>query len=107
MAVYLGELEQKVDGQEQQLTVLGGGDEFFIMFKDATNATATYGSRMLGVHAVANGGFTVLDFNLAGNPPCAYSPYTICPIPPRENRLAVAIAAGEKRFPTNKGFPLE
>jgi len=102
-----GRLTFRVDGQEQQLTVLGSGDEFFIMFKDATNATATYGSRMLGAHAVANGAFTVLDFNLAGNPPCAYSQYTICPIPPRENRLAVAIAAGEKRFPTNKGFPLE
>ncbi len=56
--------------------LVGGGGEFFIMFKDATNATATYGSRMLGAHAVANGRFTVLDFNLAGNPPCAYSPYT-------------------------------
>jgi uncharacterized protein (DUF1684 family) len=104
-----GRLTFRVDGQDQHLTVISfhGSDELFMMFKDATNATATYGSRMLGVRAVANGAFTVLDFNLAGNPPCAYSPYTICPIPPRENRLAVAIAAGEKRFPTNKGFPLE
>ena len=84
-----------------------GSDEFFMMFKDATNATATYGSRILTSHVVANGEFTVLDFNLARNPPCAYSPFTNCPLPPRENRLAVAIEAGEKRFPTDKGFPLQ
>jgi uncharacterized protein len=104
-----GRLTFRVDGQDQHLTVIGfpGSDEFFMMFKDATNATATYGSRILTSHVVANGGFTVLDFNLARNPPCAYSPYTNCPLPPRENRLAVAIEAGEKRFPTDKGFPLQ
>jgi uncharacterized protein (DUF1684 family) len=104
-----GRLTFRVDGQDQHLTVISfpGSDEFFMMFKDATNATATYGSRILTSHVVANGEFTVLDFNLAHNPPCAYSPYTNCPLPPRENRLAVAIEAGEKRFPTDKGFPLE
>ena len=81
--------------------------QFYMMFKDATNSTATYGSRLLHSRAVANGQFTVLDFNLAGNPPCAYSAYTTCPLPPRENRLAVAIEAGEKRFPTGQGFKLE
>lgn len=104
-----GRLTFRVGGQEQHLTVIGipGSDEFFMMFKDATNATATYGSRILTSHVVATGQFTVLDFNLARNPPCAYSPYTACPLPPRENRLAVAIEAGEKRFPTNHGFPLQ
>jgi uncharacterized protein (DUF1684 family) len=46
----------------------------------------------------------VIDFNVARNPPCAYSPYTTCPLPPSENRLAVGIEAGEKRFPTERGF---
>jgi uncharacterized protein (DUF1684 family) len=46
----------------------------------------------------------VLDFNVARNPPCAYSQFTTCPLPPAENRLAVAIEAGEKRFPTGRGF---
>ena len=98
-----------LDEREQHLTVLGepGKGEFFMMFKDATNATTTYGSRIVTCHAVRNGEFTVLDFNLARNPPCAYSPYTNCPLPPRENRLAVAIEAGEKRFPTDNGFPLQ
>jgi uncharacterized protein (DUF1684 family) len=47
---------------------------------------------------VVDGDWTVLDFNMAGNPPCAYSPYTICPLPPRENRLEIPVEAGEKRF---------
>jgi hypothetical protein len=59
---------------------------------------------MLGARMVANGEWTVLDFNVARNPPCAYSPYTTCPLPPPENRLAVVIEAGEKQFPTGKGF---
>ena len=74
------------------------------MFKDATNASTTYGYRMLDAPVVAKGEWTVLDFNLASNPPCAYSSYTTCPLPPPENRLAVAIEAGEKRFPTGRGF---
>lgn len=104
-----GRLTFRVDGREQHLTVIGspGSDQFFMMFKDATNATATYGSRIMTSHVVPNGSFTVLDFNLARNPPCAYSPYTACPLPPPENRLAVAIEAGEKRFPTDNGFPLQ
>jgi uncharacterized protein (DUF1684 family) len=53
---------------------------------------------------VKNGEWTVIDFNVAGNPPCAYSKYTTCPLPPAENRLAVAIEAGEKRFPTGREF---
>jgi uncharacterized protein (DUF1684 family) len=104
-----GRLTFHVNGQEQHLTVISfpGSDEFFMMFKDATNATTTYGSRILTSRVVPNGEFTVLDFNMARNPPCAYSPYTNCPLPPRENRLAVAIEAGEKRFPTDKGHPLQ
>ena len=74
------------------------------MFKDATNASTTYGSRMLNPAVVAKGEWTVLDFNVASNPPCAYSQFTTCPLPPAENRLAVAIEAGEKRFPTGRGF---
>jgi hypothetical protein len=78
-----------------------------MMFKDLTNSTTTYGSRIMTTSAVANGQFTVLDFNLARNPPCAYSPYTTCPLPPAENRLAVAVEAGEKRFPLHQGFSLQ
>jgi uncharacterized protein len=103
----VGRLTFRVGDQEQHLTAMSfpGSDAFFIMFKDATNASTTYGSRMVSPKVVANGEWTVVDFNLARNPPCAYSPYTNCPLPPPENRLAVAIEAGEKRFPTDRGFP--
>ena len=102
----VGQLTFSVGDQEQRLTAFGfpDSDQFFVMFKDATNATTTYGYRILSPNVAANGDWTVLDFNIARNPPCAYSPYTTCPLPPPENRLAVAIEAGEKRFPTGKGF---
>ncbi len=101
-----GHLTFRIDDQEQQLTAFRfpDADEFFVLFKDATNASTTYGFRMINAPAVENGEWTVLDFNVARNPPCAYSPYTTCPLPPAENRLAVAIEAGEKRFPTGRGF---
>jgi uncharacterized protein (DUF1684 family) len=102
----VGQLTFRLDDQEHRLTAFGfpDSDAFFVMFKDATNATTTYGYRMLSPQVAANGEWTVLDFNVARNPPCAYSQFTTCPLPPAENRLAVAIEAGEKRFPTGKGF---
>jgi uncharacterized protein (DUF1684 family) len=102
----VGRLTFRIGDQEQQLTAFHFPDspEFFVLFKDATNASTTYGFRMIGAPVVHNGEWTVIDFNVARNPPCAYSPYTTCPLPPAENRLAVAIEAGEKRFPTGRGF---
>jgi uncharacterized protein (DUF1684 family) len=101
-----GRLTFRIGDQEQQLTAFGfpDSDQFSIFFKDATNSSTTYGNRMVHAPKVGKGEWTVLDFNFAGNPPCAYSPYTTCPLAPAENRLAVAIEAGEKNFPTGKGF---
>jgi hypothetical protein len=95
------------NGVEYRLTALGepGSDALFVMFKDETNGSTTFsGYRMLSAHAPPKGGWTVLDFNLARNPPCAYSKFTMCPLPPKENRLAVAVEAGVKRHPTARGF---
>lgn len=103
----VGQLVFRIDGAEQRLTALGepGSEELFVMFRDETSRTTTYGGfRMLSPKAVANGAYTVLDFNLASNPPCAYSKYTTCPLPPRENTLDVAIEAGEKRHPSAEGW---
>ena len=102
-----GQLVFRVHDQELRLTALGvpESDRFFVMFKDSTNASTTYGGyRILAPAVVTNGQWTVLDFNLASNPPCGYSRFTTCPLPPPENRLAVAIEAGEKRFPLAQGF---
>lgn len=102
----VGRLTFRIGDQEQQLTAFGfpDSDQFSIFFKDATNSSTTYGNRIVHAPKVGKGEWTVIDFNFAGNPPCAYSPYTTCPLPPPENRLAVAIEAGEKQFPTGKGF---
>lgn len=103
----IGQLVFRVNGQEHRLTAFGepGQPQSFVMFKDATNRSTTYGGfRILAPAAVANGRWTVLDFNLARNPPCAYSRFTTCPLPPPENRLDVAVEAGEKRHPSAEGF---
>jgi len=103
----VGELKFRLDGQELQLTAIGEPDEpeFFVMFKDPTNQSTTYsGYRIVAPKVVKAGEWTVLDFNFAMNPPCAYSRYTVCPLPPPENRLPVAVEAGLMRLPTAQGY---
>ena len=88
----------KIKGQEVRLTDLGGnpGKGLFFVFSDLTAKSDTYpGGRFLETGPVVNGS-VVLDFNRAHNPPCAVTPYATCPLAPKENRLGVAIAAGEK-----------
>lgn len=76
--------------------------ELFVPFRDATSGPETYGAgRYLEVDLEhhANGAHTsIIDFNLAYSPYCAYSPYYSCPIPPEENRLPIAITAGERNY---------
>lgn len=68
------------------------------LFRDQTSGSETYGAgRFLDTDAPKNGQ-VVLDFNLAYNPPCAFTPYATCPLPPKENRLPVRIEAGEKKY---------
>ncbi len=70
----------------------------FIMFHDSTAMTTTYqGGRYVRTPLPDSTGWTVLDFNRAYNPPCVFSVYSTCALPPRENRLALAVTAGEKR----------
>jgi uncharacterized protein (DUF1684 family) len=88
----------KINGQELQLTDLGGdpSKRLFFVFNDQTAKTNTYpGGRFLDAEPVVNG-TVVLDFNRAYNPPCAVTPYATCPLAPRENRLPIAIPVGEK-----------
>jgi uncharacterized protein len=88
----------KINGQEQRLTALGGEPStgLSFVFNDLTAKSDTYpGGRFLDSEPVTNG-TVVLDFNRAYNPPCAVTPYATCPLAPKENRLTVAIPAGEK-----------
>jgi len=79
-----------------------GGKLFFIL-KDPTSADLTYPAcRFLYTALPSNGvdreGELVLDFNHLENPPCAYTPYATCPLPPAGNRLSVALPVGEQRY---------
>src|SRR6266852_4475784 len=88
----------KINGQELKLTDLGGdaANGLFFVFSDPTSKTNTYpGGRFLKTDPVSNG-TVVIDFNRAYNPPCAVTPYATCPLAPKENRLTVAITAGEE-----------
>jgi uncharacterized protein len=93
-----GRFKFTVDGQEAALTIYSGDYGYFLPFADALAGSETYGAgRYLEPEPEEEGKFLV-DFNLAYNPYCAYNPNWSCPIPPKENRLAVAIRAGEKVF---------
>jgi len=88
------------DGQTYRLDALSGGDdELFLIFGDSTNGEGTYGGgRFLYVPLADAEGRITVDFNLAYNPPCAFTPFATCPLPPLQNKLKVAIAAGEKKY---------
>ncbi len=74
-------------------------DELFFIFKDATSGEETYPpGRFLSAGAPRDGR-VVLDFNRAVNPPCAYTEYATCPLPPPQNALTVRVEAGERNVP--------
>jgi uncharacterized protein len=101
-----GAAEFTIDGQVVRLEPVledpKSTDLFFIM-RDATSKTTTYGSGRflytdLPDHGVSEAGEVWLDFNRAVNPPCAFTAYATCPLPPPQNRLSVPIPAGEERY---------
>ena len=76
-----------------------GSDELFIIFRDGTSRDATYpAGRYLYAAAPGSDGKVIVDFNKAYNPPCAFTPFATCPLPPLQNRLPVRIEAGEKKY---------
>jgi hypothetical protein len=77
--------------------------KLFFVLRDTTSATKTYGAcRFLYTgfpdHGLDKAGELVLDFNRLENPPCAYTPYATCPLPPRQNRLPIPLPVGEQRY---------
>jgi hypothetical protein len=95
-----GTLVFELDGKEVRLDVLDeGGEDYFVIFGDATNATETYGAgRYLYVNKPDDQGHTIIDFNKAYNPPCAFTTFATCPLPPKQNVVDFPIRAGEKNF---------
>jgi len=93
-----GEVHFKLNGQDLTLTALSGDPAKGLSFVigDLSGKKETYpGGRFLDTDPVVDGK-VVLDFNRAYNPPCAVTPYATCPLAPKENRLPVAVTAGEK-----------
>jgi uncharacterized protein (DUF1684 family) len=93
-----GEVEFVVAGTPVRLVALASGDRLWFVFRDGLAGQETYRIRFLYADAPSADGRVTLDFNRAYNPPCAFNPYTTCPLPPSENRLAIAIPAGEKLY---------
>lgn len=93
------------DGKTYRLDALSGGDDgsLFLIFGDPTNGRETYGAgRFLEADAPKDGRVLV-DFNKAYNPPCAFTAYATCPLPPKQNKLAVEVEAGEKKYGEGHG----
>jgi uncharacterized protein (DUF1684 family) len=87
----------------QPVIEAGEKDKLFFILRDQTSETTTYGAgRFLHTglpdHGVNQPGELVLDFNELYNPPCAYTPYATCPLPPMQNRLSIEIPAGEQKY---------
>jgi hypothetical protein len=68
------------------------------VFNDASSGTETYEAARFLYSDLSDDGTTILDFNVAYNPPCAFNPFTTCPIPLPENRLPIKVLAGEKKY---------
>ena len=93
-----GKFQFVVDGEEAELTIYQSEHGFFLPFVDSLAGKETYpAGRYLEPEPLPGGRFLV-DFNIAYNPYCAYNEMWSCPITPSENRLKVAIRAGEKLF---------
>ena len=91
-----GNIAFTIDGKPYSLDAVDDGGNLFIIFRDATSADATYPpGRFLYLEKPKDGRWTI-DFNRAYNPPCAFSAYTSCPLPPQQNVLAPRIEAGER-----------
>lgn len=73
-------------------------NRFYFVFRDASSGEESYATARFLYSDLRADGTTLLDFNQAYNPPCAFNPYTTCPIPLRENRLPIKILAGEKAY---------
>lgn len=103
-----GAFEFTLEGKTQRLAVLAGsakpakGEDLFIPFRDATTGKESYEvGRYLNMKFDEPGSTYLIDFNMATNPNCNYSPHYNCPIPPKENTLAVPIRAGEMAYPAH------
>lgn len=96
-----GAIVFELDGKTHRVEAVDEGDgQLFVIFGDRTNGKTTYGAGRFVYAAPPAAGTdkVVLDFNQSYNPPCVFTPYATCPLPPPENRLKLAVTAGEKKY---------
>jgi uncharacterized protein (DUF1684 family) len=95
-----GKLLFEIDGKQFSLDVIDeNGPNLFIVFADQSSGKTTYGAgRFIDIPKPDKDGNTVIDFNNAYNPPCAFTAFATCPLPPKQNRLPIFIEAGEKNY---------
>ena len=95
-----GKFTFEKNGQSYSLDVIDeGGPRLFIVFADQTSGVSSYGAgRFIEIPKPDANGNTEIDFNYAYNPPCAFTAFATCPLPPKQNRLALKIEAGEKNY---------
>jgi uncharacterized protein (DUF1684 family) len=93
-----GDVELLLGGEVHRLRALEAvPGHLWLVFGDATNGQETYaGGRFLVTGPIEDDGSVEVDFNLAYNPPCVFSPFATCPLPPEGNRLAIRVEAGER-----------
>jgi uncharacterized protein (DUF1684 family) len=94
-----GKLIFTIGSEEYSLEPTSSGSKLFIVYADLTSGEETYGAgRFLYVDGPDSNNTVILDFNKSYNPPCAFTKYATCPLPPDENKLKVRITAGEKNY---------
>ena len=100
-----GYVEFRLKGRTYKLDAVGDDEGLFFVFRDATAGETTYGTgRFLFVEKRPKPGeMFMLDLNRAYNPPCAFSEFTTCPLPPKQNVMKVKVEAGEKYPPRKAG----
>ena len=94
-----GALVFKDNQTEYRLDVLDAGNSYFVIFADETSGKETYGGgRFIYVPKADSSGKLFIDFNKAYDPPCVFTKYATCPLPPKQNYLKMRITAGEKAY---------
>lgn len=93
-----GEVVFTLRGQEMRMQAVTDDKKLWFIFRDLTSGKETYGAARFLYSDPPKDGKVILDFNEAYNPPCAFNPFTTCPLPPPENRLPVRIEAGEMKY---------
>jgi len=99
-ALVLGKVVFERDGRTCELLPLQEtlGEPLFLIIADETSGKETYGAARFVYADQPADGKVVIDFNKAINPPCAFTPFATCPLPPKENVLPIAVTAGEKDY---------